>query len=126
MSTSPTYLTDCPRCGQQLQPHAGQPESTPWVCSDCKLGFWVEQLKRDARMHYRSHTHDWGYGDHVKPLRQAVELEIAHAVKRGTSAREDQLSILTVTQLEHIKTRKKIDPEFMKKVDAEHGRRGVK
>ncbi len=62
----------------------------------------------------------------MKPLRDARYLEYLDAFFRETSAREDQLHLLTHAQLQSIKARKKVDPEFMKLVDGEIVRRGVK
>jgi len=62
----------------------------------------------------------------MKHLKDARYLEYLDAFFRGTSAREDQLSILTHAQLQSIKARGKVDPEFMKLVEGEIGRRGVK
>lgn len=124
-STTPNYLLDCPDCGQQLSSHVGTPESTPWICNVDNVGFWVSELGGLSRSRYKGKL-NWGYGDHNKVIRSERQLEYLAAVSRGTSAREDQLSILSIEQLKHIMARKKVDPEFMKKVEAEHGRRGVK
>ena len=95
------------------------------MCDNCRHGFWACELQPGTRAHYRAHLHDFGAGLHLRDLHALRLIEIDEARKRGTSAREDQLSILSNQQLQHVMARKKVDPGFMKEVEAENAGRGV-
>ena len=76
------YLVSCPMCGGQLQPHVGPPQNTPWLCLHCRRGWWVSELKTDARQKFRPQVHDFGFDGQVA---SSVAVEHAAAVERGHS-----------------------------------------
>lgn len=90
---NPTYVTDCPSCGAQLEPHAGHPDSAPWVCHNCYRGFWVAELQPFALRIYDARAHSWQH-PFDQQLRQRVEEERAAAQVRGTSALPEHLGYL--------------------------------
>lgn len=99
---NPEYLTTCPNCGREMTPHAGYPDSAPWICTECHRGFFVAELSAAARQCYRAIFHDHGFGDEGRKVRAAVEREVAEANKRGTSARTEHLGFLTSEHLEQL------------------------
>lgn len=101
----PKYLLEAPCCGAQLTPHAGTPDSTPWVCHGCHRGFWVAELRAGARARYEAKTHTWGAGPETNKLREDVDEERARAHARGTSALPEHLGLL---EKAHIRMLKKL------------------
>jgi hypothetical protein len=99
---NPEYLTTCPSCGVEMIPHAGYPDSAPWVCTHCHRGFFVAELSAEARRAYRAEYHDWGYGDEGRKVRIAVQHELTEAGIRGTSARREHLGFLTPEHLKQL------------------------
>ncbi len=120
------YALDCPSCGQQLQPHAGDPHSAPWLCNVCRHAFLQCELQPGTRAHYRANLHDFGFGPHLKQLQIDRAIELAEAHKRGTSARHDQLAILSAEQLQSVASRPKLEPTFKVKVEEAIAAKGVK
>ena len=102
MSSSTTYLTSCPKCGAQLTPIAVHPDSTPWACYECHLGFWVSELSHEAREMYRHQLHDWGHGAAPNALRAKVLEERNEARNRGTSALPEHLGMLPKDHLKRL------------------------
>ena len=85
---------EAPCCGQQLEPHAGLPDSAPYLCAHCHRGFWVGELSPSARALYRPLFHDWGVSLAAAALREAVDREREEAHARGTSALHEHLPLL--------------------------------
>lgn len=83
-------------------PHAGYPDSAPWICTRCHRGFFVAELSTEARNCYRNLFHDWGYGEGGRNVRAAVEREVVEARHRGTSARTEHLGFLTDEHLKQL------------------------
>lgn len=101
--SQPVYPTTCPRCSSQLQPVALDGQSAPWLCGQCRLGFFATELSADARRLYRPRHSDFGFGAPAIALRAAVDQEQAAARTRGTSLREDQLSLVPAASLKALK-----------------------
>lgn len=124
--TTPTYLTSCCACGAELQPHAGHWQSAPWLCGiNCHLGFWTAELQPEARQHYQRGGHHWGHDRDARTrlhLARIKEIEAAH--DRGTSAREDQLGVLSVAELAHLVAHFTLADEFKALVEAALKARG--
>jgi len=99
---NPQYLTTCLNCGVEMIPHAGYPDSAPWICTHCHRGFFVAELSAKARKCYRPLFHDWGFGDEGRAVRAAVQQELTEARERGTSARREHLGFLTPEHLEQL------------------------
>lgn len=100
------YAVTCPACGGPLQPVALTPQDAPWLCaatSPCHRGFWATHLGVEGRKLYRKHHHDLGHGLASENLMRRIELERAAAHVRGTSLREDQLSIVSLEALKSIR-----------------------
>lgn len=93
------YRTECPKCGQDLEPVALGPESAPYVCNTCHRGFWAAELTDVARDLYRPRHHDWGQGTPGQAVRRSVQTEWLHAHARGTSLRFDQLGMAHIDHL---------------------------
>lgn len=93
-------LTTCLRCGSELTPHAGRPQSTPFVCHLCHLGYFPSELSREARNAYRRTHHDFGY--HAHAIRDAVHADLEAAIHRGTCALPEQLPLFTLAELEFL------------------------
>lgn len=124
---TPTYILDCPGCGGQLTPHAGHPQSTPWICNECARGWWVAELTREARIHYRPSHHDWGYDRAAAEALHAARLaEVEAAQARATSLLPEHLALLdarTLTGfLAHFGPR--LDPALVAEVEAALKARG--
>lgn len=116
------YLTSCPSCGAELSPHVGSPDSAPWICNACHLGFWACELLEDARQIYRAWHRDFGVGS-TSSLRIARVHELEAAEARGTSAREDQISLLSAAQLATLLNQRRLDPRLRKLAENENARR---
>jgi hypothetical protein len=99
---NPEYLTTCPNCGVEMTPHAGYPDSAPWLCAHCHRGFFVAELSPAARQAYRPLFHDWGMGAEGRAIREAVQQELTEARWRGTSARVEHLGFLESGHLEQL------------------------
>ena len=99
---NPSYITACPSCGAELIPHAGYPDSAPWICTREHRGFFVAELSAEARNCYRPLFHDYGMGDAGRKVREAVAREVTDARDRGTSARTEHLGFLTNEHLEQL------------------------
>lgn len=112
-----TYLTTCLICGHELQPHAGHPQSAPWLCLTCHRGWFVRELASDARGAWRTSYLDFGYTLSWDILPGCVQ-EVQEAIKRGTSARLDQLTQLSKVELQSL-TRRKLLPSFAQAVKQE-------
>lgn len=56
------YLTSCPKCGAQLQPHVGPGQDAPWLCVGCARGWWCAELTTEARARFRPRYNDFGHG----------------------------------------------------------------
>lgn len=107
------YTQSCPACGRQLQPVALDPQTAPWLCNTCCLGFWVAELEQSHMWHHTLRS--FGHAGHAA-RRAAVEAEAAAAIARGSSAREDQLMLLSLSQLQAIQ--KKASGTFLALVTA--------
>jgi len=108
-------LTICLRCGSELTPHAGRPQSTPFVCHLCHLGYFPSELSREARQSYRKSHHDFGY--HAEHIREAVRHDLEAAIHRGTCALPEQLPLLSLAELEFL-MRHGIHADFLPLVKA--------
>ncbi len=84
------YATDCPKCARELQPVALVPDSAPWLCNECHLGFWAAELTDEARACYKPPLVEFA-GKDGAVVRRAVQSEWLHAQARGCSLRPDQL-----------------------------------
>lgn len=114
----PPYVLACPACGQQLEPHAGHPDSTPWICHHCHVGFWVCELTSDARARYRPRFHDWGHSKEAFALRDAVFAEREVARARGTSCLPEHIGLLEREHLRFMHERFPLSDEFRERVAA--------
>lgn len=115
------YPTVCPNCGGQLEPVVLGPESAPWLCHGCGLGFWAAELRQSAAWDrgYRCFGHA-GMAARV----EAVHAEAVQAVARGSSARPDQLALLPTAVLERL-AQVSSDRTFVAQVQAALTARGV-
>ena len=121
----PQYLLDCVGCGQQLAPHAGDWQSTPWLCGPlgCNRGFWTAELTPAARKAWQPHSRDHGHSPEGQAIRDAMHAERDEARLRGTSAREDQLGLLSAAELAFV-AKLILAPDFAAKVAAALKARG--
>lgn len=117
-----TYLTSCPKCGGQLAPVALDPQTAPWLCASCGLGFFAAELSPAARSAYRPQFRDHGTSAHAIHLARDAELAEAHA--RGTSARDDQIGILDDGQLAFVASRVNVHPAVKSAVAQAQKQRG--
>ncbi len=102
-SAHPLYLTTCLRCGGPLQPVAlPHPDTAPWLCPLCRLGFWACELTMAGRRLYRGRFHAFGHGAPASSLRAAVHEERKAAHVRGWSLREDELYLVPLSSLQAI------------------------
>jgi len=108
--TAPAYLLDCPKCGRQLAPIAGDPSSAPWLCAPCGLGWFSAELSPAARSAYRPQFRDHGTDAQAQAIHAARDVELAEAHIRGTSARLDQIDSLSAGQLAFLAGRKNLSP----------------
>jgi chitinase len=106
----PTYSIACPKCGGALSPVALDVQTAPWLCNHgCGLGFWSSEL--NATDLFDPATKSWKYD---AQLQVNIASEIADANKRGTSLRDDQLTIADPSILQSVALGKKVDPNFLK------------
>lgn len=104
--SQPTYQVSCPRCGGPLDPIAlPDPQACPWRCPLCCLGWFAAELSPHARSLYRPVHNDFGFGGGRLSLVALVDQELAAAHVRGTSLREDQLSLVPIGALKVLKVR---------------------
>lgn len=94
------YLTSCPHCGAQLAPVALTPDCAPWLCSGCRLGFWVAELTTEARLAWDKATRSHKWHTRRQIIEPALAVEIAAAAQRGTSALPEHLPLLPLAQLQ--------------------------
>ena len=106
----PSYLTSCLQCGGQLAPVALDPQTAPWLCAPCGLGFFSAELSPAARSTYRPLFRDHGTGPDADAIHATRDAELAEAHVRGTSARLDQIDSLTDGQLAFLAGRKNLSP----------------
>ena len=78
----PAYSLACPNCGAQLSPHVGLPQNAPWLCINCRHGWWVAELSASARQRFRPAARDFG---HDGTVASSVAVERAAAIERGNS-----------------------------------------
>ena len=76
------YVITCPTCGGQLAPHVGLPQTAPWLCANCRRGWWLAELAPEARKRFRPQVFDFG---HDGTVAAAVATELEAAIKRGNS-----------------------------------------
>lgn len=93
----PAVTLDCPQCGGPLAPVILDPETAPWLCNHCALGFWSAELSNAARKDWRPKERDFGFN--ARELRAACLRERTEARQRGTSLREDMVGQLSGAQL---------------------------
>ena len=93
-----TPINTCPNCGSSLSPIALDPNTAPWLCSHCKLGWWSTEITPQARAawHGPSRSFHWR---NAPAIRAAVDQERAEAQSRGTSLRIDQINLFDSTTL---------------------------
>jgi hypothetical protein len=115
---APLYITACPGCGQQLEPHAGHPDSTPWTCHNCHVGFWKCELSAEARAMYRPRFHDWGHSEEAFALHDAAEAERELARERGTSCLPEHVGLLESEHLLFLHERFPLSDDFRKRIQA--------
>lgn len=87
------YLTTCPLCGSQLQPHVGDAQSAPWLCTVCRRGWWCAELTGDARRLFRPLLGDFGH----QPA-AGRDVEIHDAMLRGHSVPDHMLGLPGVAE----------------------------
>lgn len=112
----PTVLTSCPSCGAELQPFAGPPDATPWLCGPCHRGFWTAELSPLARELYRVRHHDRGHTAEARQIAEQVEVEREAARVRGTSALHEHLPMLSDDHLTFLSSLS-LHEEFAKHVE---------
>jgi hypothetical protein len=121
----PDYPTDCPLCGRQLTPIAHAHGTAPWQCFPCMRGWFVCELRPEARQHYVHHQlcYHW---DVVPLILDAMQQELAEAALRGTSLRLDQVLYAHSDYLNGIKDSVHIDKSYSNLIKAELLRRAVR
>ena len=122
--TQPTYRVTCPLDKLTLLPVVLGPDSAPWFCVGCRTSYWAAELSETARKQYRPAVRDFGYGAPLEQLQRDVEAEIAEAVIRGTSCREDQIGLLPMAGLQRLVDDPRIHGSFRPLVTAELTRKG--
>jgi len=115
---NPLYLLTCPNCGGGLEPHAGHPDSAPWLCARCHLGFWVSELSAVARVRYRPRFRDYGVGKESIALRAACLAERDAARERGTSCLEEHIGLLSHDHLQFMCDRFPLSEAFRRRIQA--------
>jgi hypothetical protein len=97
----PEYHLSCPHCGALLEPYVGTPESAPWLCQNCRRGWFAAELTPEARKAWRPLEKDHHGLDHDAFMQIDLDrhLEIDEARKRNTSARHDHLALLRADQM---------------------------
>ena len=108
------YQTTCPICGSALVPNVAGPHTPPWRCNECLQSWWVEELRAEARKAFRIVQRDWGPSNTAvaKAVRTNVHNELAVAVNRGTSLRQDQLGLVPKTMLKHVLGAYRVSAQF--------------
>lgn len=122
--TQPTYRVTCPLDKLTLLPVVLRPDSAPWYCVGCRYSYWAAELSEAARKQYRPAVRDFGYGEPLEQLQRDVEAEIAEAVIRGTSCREDQIELLPLVGLQRLADDPRVHESFRAKVTPELIRKG--
>ena len=109
----PTYKTDCPQCGKELQPVALGPDTAPWLCgpTGCSLGFFACELTATARKSWGHHG--FIHGPHSEQLHADRLAEFAQSVSRGTSLREDQIGIASTELLQSLTLNPNVSAAFL-------------
>lgn len=100
----------CPICGVGLVPPVGAPHSAPWLCPNLvahRNGFWQAEL--DNRAVYDPSTRCFAFRA-VAKVQAQVDQEHAAARQRGTSARPDQLRLLSQQQLGQLAADRRVHP----------------
>lgn len=113
----PAYVTSCPECGAELTPHAGLPDSAPWLCSNClpNRGWFVVELKPEARKMWDRRAKDHGQTPAARVLYADRLAERDAARVRGTSALPEHLSLLSADSLSQLQ-RLILHPDFANEV----------
>ena len=96
---SESYAITCPHCGTTLEAVAQNPQTAPWLCRACSVGWWSAELTKEARATYRIERRDFRP---AKPMRLLVEAEARLAKARGSSLREDQLKLVTTKTVQRV------------------------
>lgn len=117
--------TKCPKCQKALTPVALDPQSAPWVCNRCHLGFFVSELADSARAIFRPRHQDWGQGTPASAVRLDADAELDLAEARGTSLREDQIKKASTESLQSLVALCGVSPEFLILVQGELTTRGI-
>lgn len=114
------YHRHCPICGAALVPNATNPYTAPWRCDVCLISWWVSELTQEARAAFRVRQEDWGTLNSAshKAVRAAVHEELARALIRGTSVRQDQLGLIPPATLTAILRQFNINPSFVTAIKA--------
>ena len=107
----PTYKTDCPQCGKALQPVALSPQTAPYLCSGCSLGFFACELTPTARKSWGHHG--FIHGPHSEQLHADRLSEFTQSVSRGTSLREDQIGIASTELLKTLTLNPNVSVAFL-------------
>lgn len=108
---SPAYARSCPNCGRPLAPHAGDPQSAPWLCgppAGCGRGWWVAELAQAPRQAWRTSDQDFGHGPIRGQVQGQVEEELVAARRRGTSALPEHLPLLSQLELDWLASRAQV------------------
>lgn len=72
-----TVRTDCPNCGAQLaQVTAPGPDTPPYVCGLCRLGWWCSELSDTARQAWQPQTRTFRW-DAIAGIQAAIVIERA-------------------------------------------------
>lgn len=103
--SNPTYRLTCPYCNGALYPVSFTPESAPWLCVICAHSWWAAELSETARKIFRPALCDFGIGEPLATLQEAVLAERDEARARGTSVRSDQLQLLPLYVLKQMPKR---------------------
>jgi hypothetical protein len=106
----PTYSYVCPGCGGPLQPLALDAQTAPWLCDVCHFGFWATDLGVAARKQW--HGQGFTHGADSAQMHSDRMAEFAVAVTNGTSLREDQIGIASVSVLQSAMASASITPAF--------------
>lgn len=72
-----SFATSCPNCGAQLIEVANpDPDTAPYVCGLCRLGWWRSELTADARQAWQPATRTFRW-DALPAIQAAIATERA-------------------------------------------------
>lgn len=109
----------CPQCGSGLTAVVADAQTAPYLCPDCRRGWWPAELDHAAA--WRPDTRDFPH-DVIRDLGPVLKGLLTAAADRGVSVDASMLDGLTLAQLATV--RKRARGLFAGVVDAARRRRG--